>query len=76
MTATKKRKVSVSLDQDLVAELDLAGEALSSQVNDALKVELARRRRQRLMDEMLNDLTSTQGPVDEALVKKYMDLLG
>jgi len=44
MTATK-RKVSVSLDEDLVTELEAGGEALSSQVNEAGRSELKRRRR-------------------------------
>jgi len=76
MTVTKKRKVSVSLDEDLVAELEAGGEALSTQVNDALRAELARRRRHRLLDEMLVELEASHGPVDERLVAKYVDLLG
>lgn len=73
---TTKRKISVSLDEDLVAELEAGGEALSSQVNDAVRLELNRRRRHRLLDELLDELESTRGPVDEKLVRKYMDLLG
>jgi len=73
---TTKRKVSVSLDEDLVAELEAGGEALSSQVNDAVRLELTRRRRHRLLGEMLDGLESADGPVDEELVRKYMDLLG
>ena len=73
---TTKRKVSVSLDEDLVAELEAGGEALSSQVNDAIRLELTRRRRQRLLGEMLDHLGKRSGPVDEKLVEKYMDLLG
>lgn len=76
MTTTKKRKISVSLDEDLVAELEAGGEALSTQVNDALRTELARRRRQRLLDELLVELEASHGPPDEALVQKYVDLLG
>ncbi len=71
-----KRKVSVSLDEDLVAELEGGGEALSSQVNDAVRLELTRRRRHRLLGQMLDEFESTSGPVDENLVRKYMDLLG
>jgi len=74
MTMTK-RKVSVSLDEDLVAELESADEALSSQVNNAVRLELDRRRRHRLLGEMLDELTATHGPVDEKLVRKYADLL-
>lgn len=43
--ASTKRKVSVSLDEDLVAELEAGGEALSVQVNEAVRVVLTRRRR-------------------------------
>ena len=76
MTTTKKRKVSVSLDEDLVAELESGGEALSAQVNEAIRTELTRRRRHRLLDEMLDELEATHGPADERLVTKYLDLLG
>ena len=72
---TTKRKVSVSLDEDLVAELEAGGEALSSQVNEAVRLELQRRRRHRLLAEMLDDLEAAHGPPDEALVRKYMELL-
>ena len=72
---TTKRKVSVSLDEDLVAELEAGGDALSSQVNDAIRLELDRRRRQRLLGEMLDTLEAKHGPASEKLVEKYMDLL-
>ena len=73
---TTKRKVSVSLDEDLVAELEAGDEALSPQVNEAIRVELSRRRRQRNLGEFLDGLDAEHGPPDEALVRKYMDLLG
>lgn len=72
---TTKRKVSVSLDEDLVAELEAGDETLSSQVNDAVRLELERRRRHRLLGEMLDELEAALGPVDEGLVRKYLDLL-
>ena len=73
---TTKRKVSVSLDEDLVAELEAGGEALSSQVNEAVRLELARRRRHRLLGQMLDELAAAHGAVDERLVTKYLDVLG
>jgi post-segregation antitoxin (ccd killing protein) len=73
---TTKRKVSVSLDEDLVAELEAGGEALSSQVNEAVRIELGRRRRNRLLEEMLDEFDATHGAVNEKLVQKYMELLG
>lgn len=72
---TTKRKVSVSLDEDLVAELEQADEALSTQINEAVRLELEQRRRNRLLAEMLDQLEATRGPVDERLVRKYLDLL-
>jgi len=72
---TTKRKVSVSLDEDLVAELEAGDDALSSQVNEAVRLELQRRRRHRLLGEMLDALDAEYGPVDEKLVRKYTELL-
>src|ERR1700749_282785 len=72
---TAKRKVSVSLDEDLVAELEAADEALSGQVNEAIRAEVERRRRNRLLTDMLDALDAEYGPVDEALVVKYTELL-
>lgn len=70
-----KRKVSVSLDEDLVEELEREEQGLSAQVNQALRTELERRRRIRLLVELLDQLDSEHGPVDEALVQKYTELL-
>lgn len=75
MTATTKRKVSVSLDEDLVAELEAGGEALSTQVNEAVRIELDRRRHHRRLAELLDDLEEQHGPPPEELVRKYLDLL-
>ena len=74
MTATK-RKVSVSLDADLVDELEASEEALSAQVNEAIRNELIRRRRQRILGEMLAELNELHGPVDQDLVEHYSHLL-
>ena len=72
---TAKRKVSVSLDEDLVAELEAADEALSGQVNEAIRAEVEQRRRNRLLTDMLDSLDAQYGPVDEALIAKYSELL-
>jgi antitoxin CcdA len=72
---TLKRKVSVSLDEDLVAELETADDALSSQVNEAIRVEVERRKRNRLLTALLDSLDAEYGPVDEALVAKYAETL-
>lgn len=70
-----KRKVSVSLDEDLVAELEREERGLSAQVNSAVRADLERRRRHRLLVEMLDRLDAEHGPVDEVLIQKYVRLL-
>ena len=72
---TAKRKVSVSLDEDLVEELEREDQGLSAQVNLAVRADLERRRRHRLLVELLDQLDSEHGPVDESLVEKYVGLL-
>jgi hypothetical protein len=60
-----KRKVSLTLDADIVDELgDPAGTALSTQVNEALRVEISRRRRQRALGALLEQLAEEDGPLD------------
>lgn len=71
-----KRKVSVSLDAELVDELEAADEALSQQVNEAVRETLVRRRRQRLLSQLLDDLDTMHGPVPPDLIAKYAELLG
>jgi len=70
-----KRKISISLDADLVDELESRGISLSSQVNDALRDQLERRRRRRLLGELLDRLDQQHGPVDEALIQNYVRML-
>jgi post-segregation antitoxin (ccd killing protein) len=67
-----KRKVSISLDEDLVEELEREGHALSTQVNAAVRAEIEHRRRQRLLVELLDQLDAKHGPVEESLVEKYL----
>ncbi|HEX7184137.1 MAG TPA: type II toxin-antitoxin system CcdA family antitoxin [Thermoanaerobaculia bacterium] len=74
MTPTK-RTVSISLDEDLVEELEREDQGLSAQVNAAVRAELERRRRHRLLMELLDQLDAEHGPVDESLVEKYVGLL-
>lgn len=68
-----KRKVSVSLDEDLVEEIKREDESLSVQANAAASAELERRNR--LLVELLDRLDAEHGPVDEFLVAKYVGLL-
>jgi post-segregation antitoxin (ccd killing protein) len=70
-----KRKVSISLDEDLVEELEREDQGLSAQINVAVRTELEHRRRHRLLVELLDRLDTEYGPVDESLVEKYVGLL-
>ncbi len=75
-----KRKVSLSLDEDLVALFEGGGEALSTQVNQALRLEVERRRRQRALTALLQRLDELHGPLnsaeDELEIARLMRLLG
>ena len=74
-----KRKVSLTLDADLVEELENdPDEALSAQVNAAVRSEVERRRRQRALVELLAELDAQDGPLgdaDEAEVARYQAIL-
>lgn len=75
-----KRKVSITLDADLVAELEATGENLSAQVNLALRDELTRRRRQRALEALVERLDA-EAPdrdlaADEQETERYLRLLG
>lgn len=62
-----KRKLSVSLDAELVRELQAADEALSRQVNEAGRETLVRRRRQRMLTQLLDELSEQHAPVASGL---------
>jgi antitoxin CcdA len=81
MTNTAKRKVSITLDADLVAAIAAeGGENLSAEVNSALRAEFARRRRQQALGQLLDHLAEERGrldtPQDEAEIARFMRLLG
>ena len=59
----------------LGGDVEAGDEALSSQVNEAVRFELDRRRQHRLLVDMLDLPDTTHGPVDGKLVDKYLDLL-
>jgi antitoxin CcdA len=76
-----KRKVSITLDADLVAAIETeGGDNLSAEVNTALRAEFARRRRQQALGQLLDHLADERGPLDtpedEAEIARYMRLLG
>jgi Arc/MetJ family transcription regulator len=81
MTPSAKRKVSVTLDADLVAAVEAdGGTTLSAEVNSALRAEVTRRQRQQALEELLDHLADERGgldtPEDQAEITRYMRLLG
>jgi hypothetical protein len=75
-----KRKISLSLDADLIEEFEQdTAEGLSSQVNVVLRAEFDRRRRQRALRALLDQMAadgSPLGPDDEAEIARYERALG
>jgi Post-segregation antitoxin CcdA len=80
MTSVAKRKVSVTVDADLVEEIEAAGDNVSARVTEALRTDMAARRRQRALGQLLDRLEITEGPLDtaedEAEIQRFMRLLG
>ena len=81
MTSPAKRKVSVTLDADLVAAMEAGGStSLSAEVNSALRAEFTRRKRQQALADLLDRLEAERGVLDtaedEAEITRYMRLLG
>jgi antitoxin CcdA len=81
MTSSAKRKVSVTLDADLVAAMEAeGGTTLSAEVNSALRAEFTKRKRQRALTDLLDHLADERGrldtPEDQAEIARYMRLLG
>lgn len=73
--ASTKRKVSVTLDEDLLELLEGADENLSAQVNDAVRHAVEHRMRQRGLRKLLDDLETSDGPIHEDDVQYFIDLL-
>jgi post-segregation antitoxin (ccd killing protein) len=70
-----KKKVSVTIDEDLIQHLEASDENLSSQVNEAIRQVIETRRRNQALGVWLDELDGRHGPVDETLIEHYMDLL-
>lgn len=70
-----KRKISVSLDEDLIRGLEAVGQSISSQINRAVRAELERRQRRVSLQQLLNRFDAEDGPVPEELVDKYTRML-
>ena len=76
---TSKRKISVTLDADVVDELERAGESVSAHVNRILREEFAVRRRRHNLGILLDDLAAEHGaletPEDEREIRRFAELL-
>lgn len=75
MTQVAKRKLSISLDEDLVRSLEGFDESVSMQINAAVREDLARRVRRHQLVEMLDRLDEEHGPVDEDGIRRFQELL-
>ena len=81
MSTPAKRKVSVTLDADLVAAMEAdSSTTMSAVLNSALRAEFATRKRQQALSDLLDRLADERGhldtPEDEAEIARYMSLLG
>jgi uncharacterized protein (DUF4415 family) len=81
MTPPAKRKVSLTLDADIVAAIEADDSTtLSAEVNAVLRKEVARRMRNKALGEFLDRLAAERGaldtPEDEAEIQRHMRNLG
>ncbi len=72
--STPKVKKTVTLDADLVAAVGDGN--LSSEVNEALSERVHRLQRARSLRTYLDQYATAEGPLDEARVQQFMQLLG
>ncbi len=72
--AQSKRKVSVTLDEDLVERIG-GSENLSAVVNRALRDATEAQIRRQKLSRLLDELEVEDGPVDEELVKRFITAL-
>lgn len=77
MTPPPKRKVSISLDADLVDKFEAIGDGnLSARVNAALRKELEHELHLLALRELLDELAERDGPLDtpedEAEIQRLM----
>ena len=73
-----KQKVSLSLDADIVEEFERDG-PLSTQINEALRVEFERRRHQAALRELgerlKEEYDGLDTPEDREAIARYRDML-
>lgn len=73
--AQLKRKVSVTIDDDLVDALQASDDSLSAQVNAAIRMVVEQRMRATRLRRLLDDLEAADGPVDEDEVRRFLEFL-
>lgn len=73
--AQLKRKVSVTIDDDLVDALQASDDSLSAQVNAAIRVVVEQRMRATRLRRLLDELEAADGPVDEDEVRRFLAFL-
>ena len=76
--AAPKRKVSITLDADLVEAFERDG-PLSAQINDALRAAYEHRQHRIALRELIERLDAEYGPLDtpedKAAIARYVELL-
>ncbi len=80
MTVVRKRKVSLSLDEDLVEAFEALGPgSLSPEINNTLRQEHERRQQLQRLRELLDELSEQDGPLntpeDQREIVRLQELL-
>ena len=71
-----KTKISVTVDSDIIDFLHGDDAKLSAQVNDALRLEVERRKRQLALRTFLDDMWADEGAApNESKVKRHIKAL-
>lgn len=72
--AVTKKKITVTIDQQLVDEMELHDEPISVQVNAAIETAMQGRRRRRNLLRFLDELDAEFGASDPADLAEFREL--